>query len=260
MLVLSRRQNERISFPNLGIKVDVLRVAGKIVKLGIDAPEHVRIMRDEVSAGQETEISQASFPETESQHRRHFLSNRLNTAMLGLQVLQSKLNTGRNEDLDSLIDTIFGELKELNVSLNTNLGKAQALRPTGRTTPRALVVEDNANEAQLLAEFLRVNGYETEVVANGMEAITFLQRYDPPDVVLLDMHMPELDGPQTIRSIRAEPRMRGLKLFGVSGLSPDEMNVPIGPLGVDCWFSKPVDARRLIAEIDRELHGGPVAS
>ena len=49
MLVLSRRENEKVVFANLGVSVEVLRVAGKVVRLGIQAPAEIQILREELT-------------------------------------------------------------------------------------------------------------------------------------------------------------------------------------------------------------------
>jgi carbon storage regulator CsrA len=257
MLVLSRRQNESVCFPNLGIKVSVLRSGGKVTRLGIDAPDHVRIVRDElVDPGQPGEWS---FPETApqvagmNQEQRHAFRNRLNAAGLGLQLLQQRIESGDTDDLESLIYRIFTNLDDLNSQLEQQKQAGTTDSGLNKNPRRALVVEDNANEGQLLAEFFRASGYQTEIVRNGLEAIAYLQQHEQPDVVLMDMNMPEMDGAETIRSIRSQPELNQLKLYGVSGLESNEAGVPVGVGGVDRWFTKPVDARRLVSEINREL-------
>ena len=49
MLVISRRENERFLFPNLGITIQVIKVAGKVAKIGIDAPREIRVLRTEIA-------------------------------------------------------------------------------------------------------------------------------------------------------------------------------------------------------------------
>jgi CheY-like chemotaxis protein len=116
-----------------------------------------------------------------------------------------------------------------------------------------LVVEDDANECELLAGFLRVSGFEVVTSGDGAAAIDYLASHDRPDLILLDMMMPRLDGRATIASIRENPRLADLKVFAISGTSPGEFGVPTGPHGVDRWFSKPVNPETLVQEISREL-------
>jgi two-component system chemotaxis response regulator CheY len=71
--------------------------------------------------------------------------------------------------------------------------------------------------------------------------------------VLLDMHMPRMSGPETVRAIRANPAYRGVKLFAVTGSSPAEMGVAIGPDGVDHWIQKPFKPQTLVDELNRDF-------
>ena len=79
------------------------------------------------------------------------------------------------------------------------------------------------------------------------------QSFQAPDFVLLDMNMPRKNGAETISEIRRNPDFKGLKVFAVSGSDQQDMNVPVGPEGVNRWFTKPLDARQLVVEMDREL-------
>ncbi len=80
-----------------------------------------------------------------------------------------------------------------------------------------------------------------------------LSRCRPPSVVLLDMNMPKLDGRSTLERIRGQESLKKTRVIAVSGMTPEQTGVEIGPTGVDYWFRKPVDAKKLVAEIEREL-------
>lgn len=247
MLILSRRPDEKVVLPNLGITIQVMRVAGKAVRLGIDAPPDVRILREEV-ADNDTEIE--DIPPVLARRLRHELRNRLNTASLGLHVLQRRVELGATEDLEPTILKVINELQEIDSELQPKQADQPSSSARGR---RALIVEDNANESELLAAYLRMSGYEVDTVEDGLKAITYLKQNQQPDAVLLDMSMPRLDGPKTITSIRCEPKWRGLKVFAVSGAERRDLGVRLGPQGVDRWFAKPVNAPQLVGEIDRAL-------
>jgi carbon storage regulator CsrA len=262
MLVLSRREHESVAFPNLGITVSVVRVAGKVVRLGIEAPKHVRILRHELAhtvdePPLQPPVEPRGAPLDLTRETRHAVRNRLNTASLGLQVLQMHLEQGSTDDSEALIFQLFNQLHEIDALLDDSQrrdGKGASV-----TQPhRALIVEDNRNEAQLLAECLRMNGYQVQILEDGRRAIDYLRSHDLPDVVLLDMTMPVMDGPETIHCIRNEPALRGLRLFGVSGADREHLGIETGSQGVDRWFSKPVDVRSLVRALNRELEHAPV--
>ncbi len=262
MLVLSRRENETVVFANLGIQIEIVRVAGKVARLGIRAPRDVHVLRGElIDRGEHSLNEQATAEDSAarpaaktdmetSRERRHAIRNRLNKAMLGLQVLQANLEAGQTADLEGLSYKIFQNLQELNEELQGEPGEEKAAKKSN-SPPRALIVDDNANEAELLAQFLQLNGYATDVAPNGREAVAWLQQNELPDVVLMDMNMPEMDGAAAIQCIRENRGLDAVRLFGVSGLDPEEAGFEAGEGVVEGWFTKPVDARRLVEEMRR---------
>jgi carbon storage regulator CsrA len=280
MLVLSRGRNDKVVFPTLGISVEILRVAGNKVRLGIEAPHEVPVHRHEISeriAAQENPDAGASDPHDRAiikmpsatagddqqagrlslREMNHAVRNRLNAAALGLHLLHRKLETDDLSDAEATIFKIFNELKAIEEQME---GPGQKKAPAGVRDPshsgphhRALVVEDNDNERELLAGYLRVSGFDVDTAADGLQAMVRLTEH-APDVVLLDMRMPRFDGRKTISAIRNNPDYRGMKLFAVSGTRPEEMNVSLGPSGVDRWFTKPVDPKGLLEALRDELH------
>ena len=250
MLVVSRRPNDRIVFPKLGITVHVVRVDGKSVRLGIDAPRDVRVLRHEI-ADKVHEEPDGPNGAAESQHR-HDIRNRLNTAMLALHLIKQKLRIGQgtSEELDPVIDQVIRELYALD-SANNSAPSQPAPSPSTRRT--ALVVEDNANECELLAGFLRTFNFQVATAGDGADALEYLSRHHRPDIVLLDMNLPKVSGNEAVREIRSNPALAGVKLFAISGMSPAQCGVTTGPEGVDRWFTKPLRPDALVAAIDREL-------
>lgn len=249
MLVLARGANEEIHFPKLGISVKVVRVDGKRVRLGIDAPRDIEILRGELAPFERDEERTESCKSDD-----HRLRNRLNTARLSLELAAKQIENGMHEPaLDTLsrslreFDTIEHELQHVDAQPHN---KPQPPEPTH---PRALLVEDNDNERQLLASYLSLSGFEVETAGDGLGALVQLSRCEPPSVVLLDMNMPKLDGRSTLHRIRGNDDLRKTRIIAVSGLRPEDAGVEVGPEGVDCWFQKPVDPKALVAEIEREL-------
>jgi carbon storage regulator CsrA len=264
MLVLSRGRNDKVVFPTLGISVEILRVAGNKVRLGIDAPHEIPVHRHEVSQRIEAngDSNTVKFPapaETLAAKLNHATRNRLNAAALGLHLLHQKIEIGELTDAESTIFKIFNELKAIENQLdgNAETKSPPEITPTSTTAKalhnRALVVEDDDNERELLAGCLRVSGFDVDTAADGLQAMVRLTE-KAPDVVLLDMRMPRFDGRRTISAIRSNPDYRDLKLFAVSGTRPEEMNITLGPNGVDRWFQKPLNPKALIDALRDELH------
>ena len=124
---------------------------------------------------------------------------------------------------------------------------------------RALVVEDNANESQLLAAYLRACGYQVETARDGCDAMRKLEASEQPDVLLLDMAMPRCDGPSMLGNLRSDSRFDDLTVFAVTGSEPDRFKANQACSRVDQWFLKPVDPEALVREMNRALRSGEVS-
>jgi len=241
MLVLSRRPGQKIVFPSLGVAIEVLRSSGSVTKLGVEAPDDVPILREEVLAKQAA--AGAAPKETQSamlRERRHGWRNTLNTLMLKLQLLQRQLDLGKiDDDPERRLAEVISELTDLE-QLTTDAVVQSA-------PPRVLIVEDQANERELLATCLRLGGVDVATAGNGREAFDYLHEHDLPDLVLLDLQMPEVDGPTFVKSIRDDIRMHGLRVFAVTGSSSSDYDM--NPLPLDGWFSKPVRIDALLQAV-----------
>lgn len=249
MLVLTRKENQRILFPNLGVTVQVLRIASNAVRIGVEAPENVTVLREEVAPQADLNNGPG---DTRSQ--RHALRNRLNTANLALHLVQKQLDAGRFVEAEESLQralTEFADLDRLVAGRSSQENSATPVAPP--PARRALLVEDNAQERELLAAFLRLNGYQVDTAQDGLEAMRYLAINEQPQVVLLDMQMPRLNGYKTVSAIRRNPALNGMKLIAVSGADRNTLNVPAGRRGVDRWFSKPLDPARFISELSHEL-------
>ncbi len=161
---------------------------------------------------------------------------------------QKQIEVGQVENADRTLVKVLSEFQ----SLDEDLGTRDTAAPPAAAR-HALLVEDDANESELLAGFLRLSGFEVDTAADGCDALDFLSEHGQPDVVLLDMQMPRCDGPATISAIRQNPQFSGLRVFAVSGRVPADMGVTVGPTGVDRWFRKPLNPQSLVAELHRDL-------
>ena len=247
MLVLSRREDQQIVFPNLDVKLQVLQVKGKVVKLGIEAPSHIPIIRPEAADQRDLEAYQQNFqPDLD----RHQLRNRLNAINLGLRLFQKQTEMNLEDQAELTMQRVVEELQKLDQDIGT--AKNKVVEAAKKGSLRLLVVEDDDNERELLAGLLRLHGFLVETARNGAEALDYLDAQQMPDFVLLDMQMPQTDGASTIRQIRANDRLANLKVFAVSGTSPSEFGILDGYSG---WFPKPLDPERLIQAMSPEsLH------
>lgn len=238
MLVLSRRPGQKVLFPSLGITVEVIRSRGSVTRLGIEAPDDVPVVRDEVLA--QTGATGNSFTVScKDRERRHSWRNKLNHLMLKLQILQRQLELGQAGDPERNLAEVFSELTDLEQSTPDTV--------VDSTPPKVLIVEDQANERELLATCLRLGGIEVATASNGREAFDYLHEHDLPDLVLLDMRMPEVDGPTFLKNVRDDIRLHTLRVFAVSGSPRSEFESNSLPL--DGWFMKPVRVDSLLQAV-----------
>jgi carbon storage regulator CsrA len=237
MLILSRRPNEKIVFPSVGITVQIARICGNTVRVGVEAPPEIQVLRHELAAAAEPKPETAPL-DAEANHR---LRNVLNKLTLSLHL-------ARKQALAGLVDqgeaTLANALETLQ-TLDRDWAERNSKPNEVVSGCHALIVEDDSNERELLAGLLEMNGCKCATVENGEDALAFLESRDPPQVVVLDMAMPRCDGPTTVRRLRSSDRHRDLRVLAVSGTDPQQLGVPVGPGGIDAWFPKPLNPIRL---------------
>jgi CheY-like chemotaxis protein len=182
------------------------------------------------------------------------LLERLKATGTGLGLLRLQLDAGRPDESMRILTDVQHDFQLVLLGLE---GELDAAPPHPARAPRklqkALLVEDNSNERELLAGFLRHSGLEVDTAGDGADALDYLGTHGRPDVILLDMGLPRVDGPTMVQRIRSNPELAGLKIFGVSGHLPEEFNLERGPRGIDRWFHKPVDPTVLLRDLAEEL-------
>ena len=121
----------------------------------------------------------------------------------------------------------------------------------GSGKQRVLVVDDEASIRELLSEHLksRTPSYEVAVASDGFEAGRLVATFRP-DVVLLDLRMPGLDGFQICRTIKAAPESSGTTVLAMTGFYSPEIEARILECGALRCFAKPVDPETLASCID----------
>lgn len=249
MLVLSRGPEDRICFPTLGVNVEIIRVDGNRVRVGVDAPREIPVLRHELVDAEGTPVppKQAKKQNEEKSNKgEHDLRNQLNTAHLALGLVEKQIEAGMT---DKAMNTLHRALRSFDQI-------EERVAPPSDTSPakrRALLVEDDAGERELLAELLRLSGFDVDTAEDGLQALVYLSRSRAPDVVLMDINMPRLDGAKTIGTIRENPDFAAMQVYAVTGEDPEDVNVSVGPCGVDGWFQKPFQPRELLDHLQNQL-------
>jgi signal transduction histidine kinase len=135
-------------------------------------------------------------------------------------------------------------------------GSATTIRVADRAGLRVLVAEDDAFGSEFLQRLLESWGHSVCVATTGLEALEQIRGKQTFDVVLLDVHMPELDGFGVIRSLREDERTsrEHLPVIAVTARSRQEDHERCLAAGMDGFLSKPIRAAELRATIEELAH------
>jgi two-component system cell cycle response regulator DivK len=119
-------------------------------------------------------------------------------------------------------------------------------------TKHILVVEDQEDNRQILRDLLSNAGYEMTEAVNGEEALAEVAR-QRPDLILMDIQLPVMDGYEATRRIRINPDMKSLPIIAVTSyaLAGDESKALAA--GCDAYVTKPFSPRQLLAKIREYL-------
>jgi signal transduction histidine kinase len=142
------------------------------------------------------------------------------------------------------------EVAEMPAADSNGTPKAEAGTPAAR---RVLVVDDNVDSAESLAMLLRLGGHEIETAYDGLQAVEAAERFKP-DLVLLDIGLPGIDGYDAAARIREGCDGRELVLVAITGWGQEEDRRRSREAGFDAHLTKPVDMAalsRLLAELPK---------
>ncbi len=243
MLVLSRKETEKLVFPTLGISIELLRIRGNRARLGIDAPAEIPVVRAEASGLKSVEFTAEEPPAAQLSRLHRAARQRLDRSAVTLNQLHRHLDNSGDRAAQQLIEDVFRELQ----ALDREVG--EVIESPASQAPRALLVEDDENERELLGGFLRLSGFDVATACDGRDALDYLSLHAAPDIVLLDMLMPRCDGAAFVREVRTTAAWSKLKLFAVSATDPASLGVATGVGGIDRWFPKPVDVEDLVLAV-----------
>jgi CheY-like chemotaxis protein len=116
---------------------------------------------------------------------------------------------------------------------------------------RVLVVDDDWDVQDALAETLQDAGFQVTCATNGEEALTYLYAHALPDAILLDLFMPVMNGWDTVRAIRRNAEFNCLPVIIITASEP-YWGYPSGRV-----LRKPIDAQKLVSTVRDAIAGGP---
>lgn len=119
-------------------------------------------------------------------------------------------------------------------------------------TATILIVDDEERNRKLLEVFMQAEGYRTISVGDGREAVALASR-ERPNLILLDMMMPGMDGFDVARALKGEPTLRHIPLIIVSSLDDIASRRRVLSAGADEVLNKPVDRWQLSQHVSRLL-------
>lgn len=113
---------------------------------------------------------------------------------------------------------------------------------------RIIIVEDERDIAELVDHYLRKEGFQTEIVADGARALDRIRRTSP-DLVVLDLMLPGMDGLEICRALRSDEGFRSLPIIMLTAKGGESDKVAGLELGADDYVTKPFSPRELMARV-----------
>ncbi len=113
---------------------------------------------------------------------------------------------------------------------------------------RVLVIEDDPDIAQLVAHYLEKAGFSTELLTNGRDALAAIAAR-PPDVVVLDLMLPQIDGLEICRMVRGNPSTAGVPIIMLTARAEESDRIVGLEIGADDYLPKPFSPNELVARV-----------
>jgi len=217
-----------------------LRVAVKDTGPGIPPEEISRLFNkfEQTSAGRASQTGTGLGLAISQQYAR---------LLGGYITVESQVGKGSTFTFEVPLEPVF-ETEQIQRKIQSS---ARRLAP-GVPECRVLVVDDLEENRRFLLELLLLSGFVSRAVASGAEALTVAAEWRP-QLVLMDTRMPEMDGLETIRRLRAGPENSALKIISLSAMAYEEDQAAALKAGADDFVAKPVPVPELLEKIGQLL-------
>jgi two-component system CheB/CheR fusion protein len=131
-----------------------------------------------------------------------------------------------------------------------------AAAPAAAATPRrVLVVDDNRDSASSLRTMLRLDGHEVELALDGASALEAARRLHP-EVILLDIGLPDMDGYEVARALRGDAATDSALIIAITGYGREQDREKSARSGIDAHLTKPIDMDVLAELLARGRRAG----
>ena len=118
---------------------------------------------------------------------------------------------------------------------------------------KILYVEDHPAQRDIMAQMLELSGYQVAVASDGIEGVEQARSWGP-DLILMDLRMPRMDGFEAIKVLRSDPDTADVPIIAISAWASAKHKERALEAGADEHFTKPVDLSRLIETMNRYLN------
>jgi signal transduction histidine kinase/CheY-like chemotaxis protein len=241
-------------FGNLLVNAAKFTPASGKIDVVIDrGPARVRIAVHDTGRGiSHDQLGRIFEPFVQADHERDALSGGLG---LGLAIVKSLVerhggtivanSSGRDRGATFTVELPTAQRADEPAAV------AQPHAPSARAAIRVLVVDDNVDVAELLAEALRFEGFQTAVEYNARAALERWRSF-VPHAAVLDVGLPELDGYELAKALR-EQHGADPTLIAATGYGQQKDRLRAADAGFDCHFVKPVSVRDLVLVLDQRV-------
>lgn len=117
---------------------------------------------------------------------------------------------------------------------------------------RVLIVEDNPINRKIMRDLLRVHHYETMEAVNGVEGVKMAQE-TLPNLIMMDIQLPELDGYSATRQIKTDKKTQGIPIIAVTSFAMKGEADKAKDAGCDAYITKPIDIHQVIEKVKEFL-------
>jgi type IV pilus assembly protein PilB len=179
---------------------------------------------------------------------RTLLEDGLEKAARGLTTIEELLSV---VPLDAALETPAARSVPTAASATSSTGstaRSPAAAPSAGGTERVLIVEDSPTISSVVKYFLELEGFEVMVAGDGRVGLAMALEACP-DVIVSDVNMPNMTGPEMVRALRSDARTSGVKILMLTSEASVESETEGLQAGADDYILKPVEPRRLAARV-----------